>query len=224
MNSGPFKLEKPGGPRSAQLPTRPRPHAATPGAIARRRWLVLIAKRLLPVAALCLLASVALWPELNRDAARARPAFQRGMVEPDSGQLIKARYNGVDEDGRPYTVTADQARQITADQIELTSPIGDLTLGNGSWMRGAGRNGVYLQQAGVLDLWDNVTLYRDDGITMQTDAATFDVKSGVAASASMVHVEGPFGTLDAQGFTVLDRGAVIQFMGPSRLVLNGSKP
>jgi hypothetical protein len=29
--------------------------------------------------------------------------------------------------------------------------------------------------------------------------------------------------LDAQGFTVLDRGAVVQFTGPARLVLNGDR-
>ena len=38
----------------------------------------------------------------------------------------------------------------------------------------------------------------------------------------MTHVEGPFGTLDAQGFAMLDRAiAVIQFTGPGRMVLNG---
>jgi lipopolysaccharide export system protein LptC len=37
----------------------------------------------------------------------------------------------------------------------------------------------------------------------------------------MVHAEGPFGTLDAQGFALTDKGSVIQFTGPGRLVLNG---
>ena len=45
--------------------------------------------------------------------------------------------------------------------------------------------------------------------------------ANAAASHEMVHAEGPFGVLDAQGFTVLDRGAVVQFTGPARLVLNG---
>jgi lipopolysaccharide export system protein LptC len=39
----------------------------------------------------------------------------------------------------------------------------------------------------------------------------------------MVHAEGPFGTLDAQGFAVTDRGAVIQFPGPGRLLLNAAQ-
>jgi len=33
----------------------------------------------------------------------------------------------------------------------------------------------------------------------------------------------PFGVLDAQGFTLTDKGAAIQFHGPARLVLNERK-
>jgi lipopolysaccharide export system protein LptC len=211
--------------RATQPPalSRKRQTAPHPGRIARRRFLVRIAKRLLPLAALALLASVALWPELSKDATTARVAFRRGMVEPESGQLTQARYNGVDDTNRRYTVTADTARQVTQERINLTSPVGDVTLENGVWLHGKAQNGVYMQQTGVLDLSGNVILYRDDGITLQTDVATIDLKSNVAASASMVHAEGPFGTLDAQGFTLLDGGSTIQFIGPSRLLLNGAK-
>ena len=40
--------------------------------------------------------------------------------------------------------------------------------------------------------------------------------------ADSVHAEGPFGVLDAQGFTVMDKGAAIDFPGPAHLVLNGT--
>ena len=215
--------------RRASDPRASEPRMATPRArrapptqrrIERRRWRVTIAKRVLPVVALALLATVALWPELNRDATRARMAL-RGLGNPESGQLTEARYNGVDEHNHPYTVTADAARQATPERIDLTRPVGDITLQTGTWMRVGGQQGVYMQQSGQLDLSGNVTLYRDDGTTMLTDAATVDVKSGAASSAEKTHVEGPFGTLDAQGFTLLDRGAVVQFQGPGRMVLNG---
>jgi lipopolysaccharide export system protein LptC len=81
--------------------------------------------------------------------------------------------------------------------------------------------GVYMQGSNQLDLSGDVTLYRDDGTTLTTDAVTVDLGAGAASSAAKVHVEGPFGTLDAQGFTVLDRGTAVQFSGPGRLVLNG---
>jgi lipopolysaccharide export system protein LptC len=104
----------------------------------------------------------------------------------------------------------------------MVAPVGDMTMANGSWLRGEGQQGVYISPTGQLDLQGNVVLYRDDGVTLQTDTATLDTKSGAASSADRVHVEGPFGTLDAQGFTVLDQGGVVQFTGPARLVINGS--
>ena len=55
-------------------------------------------------------------------------------------------------------------------------------------------------------------------------AASIDLKDGAAAGAEPVHAEGPFGTLDAQGFTVTDKGTSIQFAARRGLVLNGAQP
>jgi lipopolysaccharide export system protein LptC len=221
MNPAPLKLVTPSGQRPEPRVPASRKRAPTPERIARRRWMVMITKRVLPVIALALLTSIALWPEIGRDARNGHLG-DVSSVEAQSGLMTQARYNGVDTGGRPYTVTAVTARQSTPDRIDLTSPVGDMTLANGTWLRGEGKVGVYMQQEGQLDLTGNVTLYRDDGITLQTDTATLDVKQGAASTADRVHVEGPFGTLDAQGFTVLDHGTLIRFAGPGRLLLNGS--
>lgn len=208
--------------RTMTAPARRRTVSAA--AVARRRWLVGAAKRILPALATILLAAIILWPELGRDLRRAGSALRQGMPEPQSGEVTKARYNGVDDAGRPYTITADKARQINDQRIDLTAPIGDVLMQGGTWLYGRGRQGVYMQDSGQLDLSGDVTIYRDDGVTLQSDTATMDLHAGSASSADMVHAEGPFGTLDAQGFALLDRGDVIQFRGPGRLVLNGHNP
>jgi lipopolysaccharide export system protein LptC len=128
----------------------------------------------------------------------------------------------VDSQGQPYTLTAVTANQVGPDRFDMTDPIGDLTLNSGGWLSVTGLTGVYMQTAAQLDLSGNVTLYRDDGTTLHTDTATLDVHAGVATSADRTHVEGPFGTLDAQGFVVTDHGQLIRFAGPGRLVLNGA--
>jgi lipopolysaccharide export system protein LptC len=190
---------------------------------ARRRWMVGLWKRLLPVVALALLASVALWPELAREREQARVAYRSELAAPQSGEMIEAVYHGVDERGRPYTMTASKAHQISPERINLTDPKGDITLESGNWLMAQSRQGVYLQQLGNLDLSQDVVLYRDDGTTIATDTATVDLKAGVAAGADMVHAEGPFGVLDAQGFTLTDKGSAIQFFGPGHLVLNSAR-
>ncbi len=196
----------------------------SPRGIARRRWAVRWSKRLLPVVALALLSTLALWPELDREAEQARQASHRAGADADAARLIDARYRGVDERGRPYTITADTAIQVSPERVDLTNPVGDALLQNGTWLMLSAKTGVYMQHLGQLDLQDNVTLYRADGTTMKSRTATMDLKQGAAAGNETVHAEGPFGTLDAQAYTLLDKGSVIQFRGPATLVMNGATP
>jgi lipopolysaccharide export system protein LptC len=198
------------------------PRAPIDARLVRRRWMVAVAKRLLPVVALALLSTVAFWPELSGDSERARLSYRRGGLEAQSGQLTAATYHGVDVRNRPYTMTSAVARQVSPERIDLTDPKGDMTLESGNWLLVQSRQGVFMQHIGSLDLSGDVQLYRDDGTTMTTSAATLDLKTGAATGAEMVHAEGPFGSLDAQGFTLVDKGANIQFPGPGRLVLNAA--
>lgn len=202
------------GPSRARRPINP-------AGLARRHRLVALTKRVLPLGALALLAAVAMWPEFSRDVDRHRLSLQQGTVQAESGQMVDATYHSVDDRGRPYTVTAAHARERGPGLIQLASPKADLTQPAGNWLMGTAKDGVYDQHAGNLDVWGDVQLYRDDGTTLVTSSANLDLRGGAAAGSEPVHVEGPFGTLDAQGFSATDRGAVTHFFGPGRLVLNG---
>ncbi|HVY15098.1 MAG TPA: LPS export ABC transporter periplasmic protein LptC [Rhodopila sp.] len=193
-----------------------------PGRLARRRLAIAVAKWVLPAIAAVLLASIALWPEIQQVSNATRLSMAHVSGEVEGGSLVDARYNGVDEKGRPYTLTAATAWQIDPERVGLTMPKGDITLENGAWLMLTAKNGTFLQHLNQLDLVNDVTLYRDDGTTMHTHSATIDIKAGAAAGNDPVHVEGPFGTLDAKGFTVMDKGTSIDFPGPARVLLNGS--
>ncbi len=191
--------------------------------LARRRWLLTWTKRLLPLVALALLASIALWPEIQRQLEYGRRALQGGLAADfQAGKLTDVRYHGVDARDRPYTVTADVAMQAGPVRVNLVNPKGDLLSPSGSWTYVQSQQGVYIQRAGLLDVSGEVTIYRDDGITLHTASASMDLKAGAAAGNEKTHAEGPFGTLDAQGFALVDKGTIIQFQGQSRLLLNGS--
>ena len=202
----------------------PRRRAPNAGRMARRRWFVRIAKFTLPLLGLALLASIALWPEIMRLKDQERLALRRlSATEVDAARVVDARYRGVDQHGRPYTLTANSAQQVNPERINLVAPKGDVTSANGTWIMLQGDTGVYMQHLSLLDLSGNVTLYREDGTTVTTDTATVDLKAGAAASNDRVHAEGPFGTLDAQAFAITDNGNVMQFTGPARLVMNGAQ-
>jgi lipopolysaccharide export system protein LptC len=191
--------------------------------LARRHILITLTKFLLPALALALLSTIALWPEFDRAQNEARLALRRVSNEVEGAQLIDARYHGTDDQGRPYTLTAATAQKAGPERVNLTTPKGDITLQDGTWLMLQARQGVFIQHTNQLDLSHDVTLYRDDGTTLVTASASIDMKNGAAAGADPVHAEGPFGTLDARGgFTLLDKGATIQFAGPAHLVLNGA--
>jgi lipopolysaccharide export system protein LptC len=192
-----------------------------PGGLARRHLLIVLIKWLLPVGALLLLASIALWPELGRVRDTVRMTIERTAT--GGATMTDARYRGIDDHGRPYTVTAATAQQDGPDRINLTIPKGDITLTNGTWLMVQAKRGVYLQHSSQLDLSRDVVMYRDDGTTLTTASVSIDVRAGAAASDQPTHAEGPFGVLDAQGFIVTDKGTAIQFNGPAKLVLNGAQ-
>ena len=214
----------------SRIDTLPR-HIALPAeaswtpavAKARRRHTVRVAKYVLPIMALALLSSIALWPELSRTVARGRVTWRRlTALNLNAGQMLRPRYHGLDERGRPYTVSADHADRDGPVRVNLKAPVGDVTLENGTWMLLRSKSGVFIQHANELDLQDEVTLYRQDGTTMNSATATMNLKQGAATSNDYTHAEGPFGVLDAQGFTIVDRGGVVQFHGPAHLVMNAA--
>ena len=188
---------------------------------ARRRMLLLGTKWLLPTAALLLLGSIAAWPELQRSLNAGRSAYREAAaVNLDTGKMLGAHYHGVDAHGRPYMITADEARQIGPDRIDLVRPVADSLTQNGSWVLVHARSGVYMPHTQILDLFGDVTLYRDDGTLMNGPTAVMDVRRGIVVSDDWVHAEGPFGVLDAQGDLISQREGVAQFRGPGRMILN----
>jgi lipopolysaccharide export system protein LptC len=193
----------------------------TIGRNSRRLFVINLTKYLFPIGALILLSLIALWPEIQTAATKARLKIANVSGDVEGGKIIDARYNGIDQIGRPYTLTAVAAWQGTSEYVDMTWPSGDVLLGNGSWLMLTSKSGRFLQRLSQLDMSDDVTLYRDDGTVMRTESATIDLKAGAAVGSQPVHVEGPFGTLEAQGFTVMDKGAAVDFPGPAHVVLNG---
>lgn len=202
--------------------TRRRP-APTARTIALHRWMVTLTKWSLPLLAVLLLGSVALWPEIVRIKEQSQLALRRAFqVDPQSGRMREPQYRGVDERGRPYTVTASSAMQTSPERIAMVDPKGDIVTEAGTWLMVQSKEGVFIQHQSLMDMSHDVNLYREDGTTLQTDTAALDLKAGAAAGNDKTHAEGPFGTLDAQGFMLTEKGAVIQFQGPAHLVLNSS--
>ncbi|WP_376092201.1 LPS export ABC transporter periplasmic protein LptC [Roseomonas sp. CCTCC AB2023176] len=211
--------------RQRPIPSRAR-QGYTAGMLRRRRWTVRLLKLAMPAAALVLLAAIVLWPEFQGAEERARLSFRRVMqVSPEAVRIVSPRYQGVDEQGRAYNVTARIASSADAGQtvVDLEAPRGDLFLAGGAWVLAEGNVGRYDRPADRLDLNGDVKLWHDNGTLVRTEEARVDVKGGSAEGNRPVQAQGSFGTVAGDGFRLRDRGAVIIFTGNARAVLEGGR-
>lgn len=190
--------------------------------LVKRSWHVTLLKRVLPGIAVILLIVLAVAPSWRFGTDAKRVTYHLSPTNNgETSSMEGATYHGHDQQGQPYVVTASQVVQKAEGAALLTSPQGSLTLKSGAWLMLKSKSGVYDRKTALLDLSNDVTLYRNDGIVMTTSHATIDLHTNSAAGTVPVNVSGPFGTLSAQkGFTLTDHGDHITFLGPATLVLN----
>jgi lipopolysaccharide export system protein LptC len=177
-------------------------------------------KLVLPALAVAIVLLVVVWPQLAPDERSFRVGVS-DISEEDAGTLTmtNARFQGHDEQGRPFTVSADSASQANsgAELIELDKVHADITLADGAWVSVTADSGTYHRSDEDLTLQGSVNLFHDRGFEMRTERVEVDLKAGKATSDTAVEGQGPSGTLKAEGFRVLNKGERIQFTGKSRL-------
>ena len=180
-------------------------------------------KVLLPALAAALILLVFAWPQITFKDERFRLGMARlTLDQAENLTMLNARYDGVDEQRRPYSVTADMATQSRQDEnlIDLELPKADMTMEDGAWLALTARAGEYRRSVELLDLAGSVSLFHDRGFELRSESARIDLGAGTAEGLEPVEGQGTFGTIDAEGFRVLDRGQVIIFTGKSKLVLH----
>jgi len=140
---------------------------------------------------------------------------------PGQIELVQAKYEGVDEQGRPYTVTADKAtRAVNApDTVLFVNPIADITLADKTWLAAKAKTGTFDHKTDTLDLKDDVAIFHDSGYEMHTQAIRIDLKQKTASTDQPVQAQGPVGTIAAQNVSVTDQGDLVIFGGPATLTL-----
>ncbi len=88
----------------------------------------------------------------------------------------------------------------------------------GSWIALAADTGTFYKSNQILELSDGVNLFHDSGYEFRTRKAEIDLGKGSAHGKYPVSGQGPFGTLAASGFEILERGKRIIFTGKATLL------
>ncbi|HAY47927.1 MULTISPECIES: LPS export ABC transporter periplasmic protein LptC [Thalassospira] len=192
-----------------------------------RRMIVTMLKFVLPMIALALMALVVLWPQIEQvQDSGFRLGFSTSPEDlMENVAMSNPRFFGVDGKKQPFTVTAREAIETPETQernehIYLDAPQADITLQDGSWIALTANEGFYTEENGMLDLVGTVNMYHDNGFEIHTEEAEIAMNSGSASGTVPVDGQGPFGTIKSDsGFELENKGAVIRFLGKSKLVI-----
>lgn len=208
-------LSQPGSPkprRSAQF--TPRDAGQVLSALPRRRGFVRFMKFILPLIALGTVVAVIAWPQMAKRRMAIPLTFSD--VETANSALVmnNPRYRGTDTSGQPYVVTADRAIQDPKDdkQVTLDRVQADVHMTTGEWWSLTSDTGLYNGTAQMLDLYGNINVYGDRGNEMHGHSAEINLQTKVISSDDKVWGHAGFGSIQANGLRVYDRGRVIVFI------------
>lgn len=200
------------------------------GHLAPQRWsrgnLHSLAVRLLrlvfPVAAVLLFFVVALWRDIvPNPQVIGLEASSLPSSEVEELTMIRPRFDGLDKEGQPYTLTAERANQLDEEGTEvfLMQPAADVTLKNGRWVAISAEGGRYYRVEERLELEGSVNLFQDDGYELRTETLEVEFEAGVINSDTPVAGQGPRGEMEGEGLHVKDDGRVVELKGRSRVVI-----
>lgn len=210
----PPEMAPAGRERLRNLPTRQR----VTGAQALQRSLFVRRLRfVLPVVAFGLV--VALFLNAREDAGDAAflEDFAAADATPEELQMERPRFAGVDDKGRPYEITADEARQATDSEnvVDLVNPRA-LTKGGEEDTLVTADKGVYRKDANELDLSQSVRLEHKIGAeiyVLTTPAAKVSIKGETVETTSGVSGVSQSATLQADRMRAYNAQGRVVFEG-----------
>ena len=175
----------------------------------RRSRLVLLARVVLPVAMVGILAAVGgqvVWRSVT--AGDRRPAESKAQI-----RMITPRFYGQSSDGRPFIITARSAVRDEADlkRVFLDAPTLTLGVGSPAPTRSTADRGVYREDTLKLHLIGNVRMDDGAGYRFASNEAMVDTQTGNTTGETALQGEGPTGQVQSNAYSVYDKGDRIIF-------------
>lgn len=143
------------------------------------------------------------------------------QTTPGESAIVNAKYEGIDDQGRKYTLIAAAAerKDEQPDMIALEKPKADIALKDAGWLAVHANEGVFNSKAGTLDLAGDVTVFHDAGYELTTQGMHIALTAKSVTSDLPVKGQGPRGDIAARNMSITEGGNKIIFGGPATLLL-----
>lgn len=188
----------------------------------RRSRFIFLSKLVIGALVIGLFGTMVILPMFQDDENGMRIAFS-----PSEGQggddkqpvMMNPKFQGVDDENQPYTVTAERARQVYDQDIVMEKLSADLTMNDQSWLSLSADDGLLKMKEQMLFLTGNVQMFRDDGYELKTEEMRVNIETGEAFGEKPIRGQGAMGSFLAQGFSIYDKGRRMVFTGRVTLTI-----
>jgi lipopolysaccharide export system protein LptC len=169
-------------------------------------------RRALPVLGVGMILVMGGWAAVNTLFWRLGASAHKGDM---AIRMLKPNFQGRDDKGQPYLLSADSALRDDADsaRVSLEAPVFTLGSPGGGQTHVRAKHGIYREDTRVLNLTGDVNL--DDGLGYHfvTEHALIDTQKNNVDGETHIDGRGPLGQIAASSYAVRDGGARVYFTG-----------
>jgi lipopolysaccharide export system protein LptC len=180
-------------------------------------------RKTLPIAGGTGLLFIILWTWLDPLRFASGLPIELGRIS-ISGTKLKMdapKLKGFSRDGRPYTVTAEEAAQdlTKPNVIELSKIVGQFDLGGRGNMVLNAKSGIYDGKTEQMKLFDGIDFHSTEGHSGQLSDAFIEPRKGHLVTENPVDLFFNEGSLRGNRMEVFEQGKLIVFEGGVTMVL-----
>jgi len=181
-------------------------------------------KRVTALSAFAVIFAVLAFFFVARSPRQAQLTYDRLGTAGNDLVMVKPRLSGIDSQGNPFVITANEAVQDAKNpkRATLKTIEADLTARQG-WVNARATHGHVDMEANWLTLDSGIDVFTDTGYTLHTARADVDLKRDIVTGDTEVTGQGPRGTMRADRFHYDHLAGRLVLEGHVRTVINREK-
>jgi len=185
----------------------------------RHSRVVRVLRKVLPVAALLVLASYFISTQLSVTVGDVTASIDGLEMADGNLRMTNPKLKGADKKNGQYVIGADYADQDvkSPNVIKLHAIKADIAAPDGGWSRMEATRGVYDSKTERLVMQDRITIATSSGVTGELIHASLDTKNQILRSHRPVSFVLPNGTVKAQALTLRSAAHTLTFRGKVRV-------